>query len=173
MTDKEFMRRLAPRVADLLPVQENETFDAYSARVRAEPVEGARALIAAAWLDVSKEIAADQQAVKAEWISNARRSFVPGARQNCIICGKYRYLSHAHHVYPLAEQYDQGVRIPDQRHVWLCPNHHAMVHLLLDGEPDRQTLGRKAANAIEDLDKDELRKVMSLLGRNIPSDGQP
>lgn len=41
-------------------------------------------------------------------------------------------LCHAHHVTPLALQFEHGFLIPDQRFEWLCPNHHGLVHLAID-----------------------------------------
>lgn len=169
----EFMRRLAPKVERFLPVAEGETFDTYAARVRAEPVLGRRALIAACVFDVSKEFdderRAKRQAAKDGWIADARKAFAPGERGDCAVCRKYRYLTHAHHLYPLGQQYEDGVMAVDQSYVWLCPNHHAMVHLLLNSrELDAQALGRPASPAILDLQAEELSAIVAILGGRAP-----
>ena len=69
---------------------------------------------------------------KNAWIYEARKSFLPGENQSCFICKKYKAVTHAHHIYPLHKQFDDGVSIPIDDFVWLCPNHHAGVHLIID-----------------------------------------
>lgn len=173
MDEAEFMRRLAPRVEQFLPVVEGETFASYTERVRTEPIEGRKALIAARLVEVSEEMERERrargQAIKDAWIAAARKAFSPGPRADCVVCGKYRYLTHAHHLYPLGQQYEDGVMGVDQSHVWLCPNHHAVVHLLINRhELESQALGRRAAPAVLDLEPDELRAVMAILGQRDP-----
>jgi hypothetical protein len=40
-------------------------------------------------------------------------------------------LAHAHHLFPLAMQFDCGVERPVHEHSWLCPTHHAAIHVKL------------------------------------------
>lgn len=68
---------------------------------------------------------------KDEWVRKARALFDPTDRRPCCICLKHQSITHAHHVVPLARQFDLGYTEPDHVHVWLCPNHHAIVHLFL------------------------------------------
>jgi len=68
---------------------------------------------------------------KEGWISVARAQAALGQPQPCQICFFSFELSHAHHLMPLAEQYDRGFDKPNHTHAWLCPNHHALIHFLL------------------------------------------
>jgi hypothetical protein len=72
------------------------------------------------------------------WVTAARQIFAPGEREACHVCGKFKGISQAHHVVPLKAQYDRGFKYPDSEFVWLCPNHHAVVHLFIpiDGRFD-------------------------------------
>lgn len=66
------------------------------------------------------------------FIAIARAEFVPSARAACAVCGLYPSLTEAHHVVPLAMQFRNGATTADQSHVWLCPTHHAAVHVLIN-----------------------------------------
>lgn len=68
---------------------------------------------------------------KDAWISSARKLFKPGTQQPCSICAGYAAVTHAHHITPLSRQFDAGYSEPDHTYVWLCPTHHAGVHLFL------------------------------------------
>lgn len=130
--NSDFMRRLAPHVANLLPVIEGETFWDYCTRVRSEPIYGKRALIAACFGAVSDEYKSERQFKKAVWIATARLKFSPpDRRQPCVICGKYEGLTEAHHVVPLGVQFDAGAIEPIQDFDWLCPTHHAAQHVFI------------------------------------------
>lgn len=63
-----------------------------------------------------------------DWIKDARRAFSPGDQEPCYVCGKYRRLAHAHHVFPLHLQAQRGLDKPIQDFRWVCPTHHAAVH---------------------------------------------
>ena len=65
------------------------------------------------------------------FIEAARTEFVPSNRQSCCVCKGYISLTHAHHVVPLSIQFKSGWRRPDHKHVWLCPTHHAAVHIVI------------------------------------------
>lgn len=105
------------------------------------------------------------------WLAAARRLFVPGERDVCHVCGKFKSIAQAHHVVPLTEQYDRGFKYPDPEHVWLCPNHHAMVHLFIIGVNRSIAPGAFRARAkttravLPDLVGDEYEKVMELMRR--------
>lgn len=70
-----------------------------------------------------------------------RKCTVSTPRQVCCICNKYKFISEAHHLFPISEL----VSIIQQYHLcidlifavgtvnvlktaWLCPNHHAIYH---------------------------------------------
>jgi hypothetical protein len=89
-----------------------------------------RAIEAAHAVDEVKDIR--DKALRDTWIFQARRDFSPGEQLPCAICGKYRLITHAHHRLPLAFQYQNGIMQPIQDFLWLCPNHHAMIHVLLN-----------------------------------------
>lgn len=69
---------------------------------------------------------------KSAWIRAARASFKPVDRDNCAVCGMYKEISQAHHLLPLDIQYEIGLRDACHKFVWLCPNHHAIVHRNID-----------------------------------------
>lgn len=130
MTTGDFMSRLTQRVAGFFPVIESETFEQYIARARAEHYNR-RVLIAAALGAASKEIASERQSAKKIWIASARLRFWPGERQHCAICGKYKSLTEAHHIVPLALQFEAGAIDAIQEFRWLCPTHHAAEHVII------------------------------------------
>lgn len=79
----------------------------------------------------NKEARIYAQGLKTEWINEARKRHEPGERQPCFVCGTHRHISESHHIVELAQQYDLGYLNPNQDFIWLCPNHHAIVHLLI------------------------------------------
>lgn len=101
---------------------------------------------------------------KDAWIEQARREFTPSERRPCAVCGKLALVSHAHHIVPLSDQYDRGFDRPDHSHEWLCPNHHALVHLLLTHREDLTARGRVAASVICELSDEESPIVLKLIG---------
>lgn len=128
----EFMRRLAPLVAEFLPVVDGENLEQYTARVRLEPIYGRRALIGACLGVVSDQFRAERQLDKAVWIAAARVMFDPGHRQACAVCGKYEGLTEAHHTLPLWVQFEAGAVAPIQDFDWLCPTHHCAQHIFIN-----------------------------------------
>ena len=109
------------------------------------------------------------------WIAASRRIYSPGDRQPCYVCGKFRSITQAHHVIPLTAQYDRGFKLPDQESVWLCPNHHTMVHLYIPtGErsmtvPSIRARSETTSALNEDLTEDEFNKMMELMRRSVRS----
>lgn len=105
------------------------------------------------------------------WMGAARLIFDPGEREPCWVCGKFKGIAQAHHVIPLSQQYDRGFRVPDNEHVWLCPNHHTMAHLfILQENPSTKIAaararGRTLSALMPDLSEDELRKMFDLMRR--------
>lgn len=86
----------------------------------------------------------EEASTKEEWLAFARASFTPSERLPCKVCGKYRGLTHAHHVVPLATQYRLGLKQPDHSHVWLCPTQHAAIHILI-GQKLARRIGASSA----------------------------
>jgi hypothetical protein len=106
------------------------------------------------------------------WIAASRRIFSPGDRQPCYVCEKFKSIAQAHHVVPLTAQYDRGFKYPDQERVWLCPNHHTMVHLYIPtGErsmavPAMRARSETTSALNEDLTEDEFNRMMELMRRS-------
>jgi len=73
-----------------------------------------------------------KQKLKGEWIKNQRKNFNPSAKKDCDVCGKYKDVSEAHHLAPLYIQYERKITPCLQNHVWLCPTHHKIVHLVIN-----------------------------------------
>lgn len=106
------------------------------------------------------------------WIAAARRIFVPGDREPCWVCGKFKSIAQAHHVVPLTAQYDRGFEVPDGEYLWLCPNHHAMAHMFIpdDGRSlERRTMRARtdrAAPLHQDLSEPEFEKILEIMRRS-------
>lgn len=100
---------------------------------------------------------------RAEWIREARAAFAPGPRQPCEVCGRYRSLAQAHHIVPLACQVGPE---PSHDHVWLCPTHHAAVHLLIaQSLSSRERAGRWQIEMICEMEADEFGKAHAIFER--------
>jgi len=120
-------------VAGFFPVIPGETLKAYAERAKEIVDEDRRAVIAAYLGKASEEVAAGRRARKTAWIASARLRFFPGPKQPCAICKKYVSLTEAHHIVPLALQFDAGAVDPIQEFRWLCPTHHAAEHVMIRG----------------------------------------
>lgn len=109
------------------------------------------------------------------WIAVSRRIFSSGDRQPCYVCEKFKSIAQAHHVIPLTAQYDRGFKYPDQECVWLCPNHHTMVHLYIPtGErsmfvPTIRANSKTTSALNDDLTEDEFNRMMELMRRSMRS----
>jgi hypothetical protein len=125
------MEALAPKVAGFFPIIPGERLDDYAKRALVLK-KGQRAMIAAYTWKASRELHDKRQPEKNAWIAAARLKFSPGERRPCKICGKYRSLTQAHHIVPLAIQFEAGATEPIDVHVWLCPTHHAAEHVSID-----------------------------------------
>lgn len=100
---------------------------------------------------------------RADWVREARAAFAPGQRQPCKVCGKYRSLAQAHHIVPLACQVGPE---PSHEHIWLCPTHHAAVHLLIaQSLSSRDRAGRWQIEMISEMDAREFEKVFAVFQR--------
>lgn len=128
----DLMVRLAPKVASSFPVRNRESLESYAGRVRAALGKGQRAMIAARLVEASKELQREILPHKRAWIRAARDSFHPGERRPCSICGGYGGLTQAHHIVPLALQFEAGAIIALQNFVWLCPTHHIAAHAFIN-----------------------------------------
>ena len=118
---------------------------------------------------IKYEAACRAIADKDTFLAIGRASFVATPRSSCAVCGKHRALAHAHHVVPLAIQWSRGFARPRSDHVWLCPTHHAAVHVLIGQSLSKQVRASKACIAVVgDLADDGLevlRTAMEIAGR--------
>lgn len=111
------------------------------------------------------ELLNEARRLKDQWIANARSEFTPGDRQPCYVCKRYSSVTQAHHTIPLTDQYDRVFERPDHTHIWLCPTHHVMVHIVIGPYPDSAARGRAAARIIVDLDdNDEYHAMLRVVG---------
>lgn len=162
----EFEERLKHAVVDHFPFEDGETFESWVIRARNEN-HGRRALLAAALGKVGREISSEKAAQKRCWIVAARLEFEPRAREPCFVCGKFKSITQAHHVVPLAEQFEHGFRVADQEHEWLCPNHHVILHLWIDDDQITDARrGRRAAPTMDHVNVTEVGRLMDLVGRS-------
>ena len=101
------------------------------------------------------------------WVAAARADFRPGAPQPCEVCGRHRAIAHAHHLVPLATQYATGRRIPSHEMAWLCPNHHAAVHLLLSQANSKRAAASKGVIELigELVEASELTAVLGIAAK--------
>jgi hypothetical protein len=120
-------------VEKIFPALPDEPLDAWLNRLRAQHVLLREAVATA--LDDFIDPSRNESAKRREWIADERTAFrsIVGERRRCEICDKFPAISEAHHIVPLAWQYDRGASVADHAHVWLCPSHHALVHAVLDG----------------------------------------
>jgi hypothetical protein len=84
----------------------------------------------------SPEGRAKASARRKAWLQNARaefRDFIRERPQPCVICRYDPEVTHAHHSFPLALQFECGVEDAIHDYQWLCPKHHKRVHVLLGG----------------------------------------
>jgi hypothetical protein len=101
-----------------------------------------------------------------EWVFHARATFIPSQRRACSVCGKYASLSQAHHVIPLAFQARGNRMVVNHEHEWLCPTHHAAVHVLIGRHVPNATETRIAVTV--DLGRegaDVLARALEIAGR--------
>lgn len=93
-----------------------------------------------------------------EWVLYARAETGQLPRQACAVCNEHQSIAHAHHVVPLAMQ-SHGGWVPSHHLLWLCPNHHALVHrlieLLRDGHLDRVPMSKRTRCILNDLAQDD------------------
>ena len=102
-------------------------------RFQAAPEQGLAALSVSQRASIAARMMSGARPRRKDWMQAARASFAPSEREACAACGKYQSVSQAHHIYPLAQQYEDGRDQPCHDHVWLCPTHHMVVHEIIDG----------------------------------------
>jgi hypothetical protein len=115
------------------------------------------------------EYSSEMSKEKSRWISTARRTFSPGARKACEVCGKYESVTQAHHAIPLIVQFYAGYEFPDESFHWLCPTHHAIVHAYIDAVVGYGALPAGVpAHEIDKIDGIALPAVKAFNGGNLP-----
>ena len=102
---------------------------------------------------------------KGAWIDAARSEFSVGEGERCEVCNRLASIAQAHHLIPLGEQYDRGFVTPNQRHAWLCPNHHAMLHLFMR-QRDFRIQGIATLRVIYDLSDEQIQRMADLVARS-------
>lgn len=103
------------------------------------------------------------RADKETFVALGRASFAPSQREVCRVCGRFQSLTHAHHVVPLTVQFDRGFERPEHNHVWLCPTHHAAVHVLIGQARAKQKKASRACiSMVCDMQPEEFRKVLEV-----------
>lgn len=125
----ELMKRHA---REILPVRDGESFDDYRARMTHALTPSQRAMLAAEACAEARKAYKSRVAQRRLWVAAARLGFDPGPRQPCAICAQYESITEAHHVYPLAFQFDAGETHPIQESCWLCPTHHRLMHEFIE-----------------------------------------
>lgn len=102
----------------------------------------------------------------AEWIALARSTFKPPKPKPCAVCDRYASLAQAHHLVPLSMQAERRPEYVCHDHLWLCPTHHAAVHVLIShkSHQNSQVLNSKRMTVILELadDDKELAVVNSI-----------
>lgn len=111
----------------------------------------------------SKDSTHGRLRAKNDWIRKQRALFDPSPRQPCHICQRFAAISQAHHVIPLAEQYDRGFKKADHEHIWLCPNHHTVIHRFLSSPDIEQTA---AFRLLEGLNRQQVVAVHAVVVRS-------
>ena len=99
----------------------------------------------------------EQKRKRDAWLREARLNHNPGAKQDCYVCDDYFYIAHSHHILPLNEQYDLGFHRPLHCCVWLCPNHHSIMHSIISN-----TTGGSAWKFEEELGREEGARLITL-----------
>lgn len=116
--------------------------------------------------ELLKEIDSRFKQDRDKWIKQARLNFDPGDKQACAICGKYKSLTHAHHIIPLAIQYRRNYIHPDQSYVWMCPTHHAAIHMFLnifESKLSEDVQDKRISELQGDLSHQEMNELIDLL----------
>lgn len=108
---------------------------------------------------------------RAAFVKVAREVFAPGKRKACEVCNKYSGLTEAHHLVPLSMQADAGYESPDHSFAWLCPTHHAAVHVLISGI-DRTgsdlRMTRSAVGAVLSMPSAEVSACLEISSKAVP-----
>lgn len=78
----------------------------------------------------------EKQLNKREVVKRLREITPAKTREACFVCGRYKAITHLHHLVTVSEMADFIIRhslysvrvyLPT---VWLCPNHHAILHAI-------------------------------------------
>lgn len=108
----------------------------------------------------------------------ARETFRASKRSPCWVCGKFQSLTQAHHVFPLFLQWRIGVTRPIGDHEWLCPNHHAAMHVLigqiLSKNKEMSACGQQVISDLLDSEDEAIRffELLNLTTAYISADAE-
>lgn len=98
-----------------------------------------------------------------EIIKRLREITPKSERQDCFVCGRFKCVAQQHHLLPVSEMadfvmkhslFDTQLYIPT---VWLCPNHHAIWHII-----SRQHMDDRTLEAFQSLAEDEIKRYDEL-----------
>lgn len=85
-------------------------------------------------------------------IRNGSRT-IAGEKEACAVCGLHKEISEFHHLVTVAELtqliIDHGLTSVRVVGFWLCPNHHAMFHVLNSSDTKRSAALYTELNAVE------------------------
>lgn len=93
---------------------------------------------------------------------------VNGEKQHCFICHRYQSITEIHHLFPVGELVQLLTTYPsiateilNSIHLaWLCPNHHAIYHLVATS---KQKETPRSFAAFQELSLDEQSRFLELL----------
>jgi hypothetical protein len=160
---KSFEERLKCDVQSIFPFAEGESYQNWFVRAHQQH-HGRRAVLAARMWAIDREMRGERASSKRAWIASARLLFEPRPREARFVCGKFKSITQAHHLVPLAKQFDRGLETASHAHEFLCPNHHAILHLWIDGDISIERRQRRGAPTLDDLDDHEYQRMMDLMG---------
>jgi hypothetical protein len=152
--------RLAAKVDEVLNIRDQaEAIKAYAHQAKNTELEVQSTEIALRAERRLGEILIKRKQDKDDFVALAREAFEPGEKKPCEVCNKYQSLTHAHHIVPLSIQARSIPDIPNQSFVWLCPTHHAAVHILV-GQMDSKSgkPSKSCINVISDLSDEGIFK---------------
>ena len=95
-------------------------------------------------------------------------------REDCYVCGQWREITVLHHVlsFDMARELgcdmDRDLMIAAQSGVWLCPNHHAIIHLDMLRRQEMIGSGRSPDDQVSKLNELQAKELdlLSKIGKD-------